>query len=92
MNISALNAAIGYGPDAVAKSSDQDASPMAEPAQQFAAMFDRLDQSVEGFATGAIDSQTVVEALAETEMALQAAITVRDRVIGAYQELLRMPL
>ncbi|MEM1160143.1 MAG: flagellar hook-basal body complex protein FliE [Pseudomonadota bacterium] len=38
------------------------------------------------------DVQSVVEALAATEMALQTAVTVRDRVVEAYQEILRMPV
>ncbi len=58
----------------------------------FAAIFDKADTSIQGFATGAIDAQSVVEALSQAEMALQMAVTVRDRVVGAYQELLRMPL
>jgi len=42
--------------------------------------------------TGKADSQAVVQALAATEMAVQAAVTVRDRVVEAYQEILRMPV
>jgi flagellar hook-basal body complex protein FliE len=42
--------------------------------------------------TGKADAHSVVEALATTEMAVQSAITVRDRVVEAYQEILRMPV
>lgn len=41
---------------------------------------------------GKADAHSVVEALATTEMTLQAAITVRNRVVEAYQEILRMPV
>ena len=42
--------------------------------------------------TGEGDLQTVVEALTATEMALETAVVVRDRVVEAYQEILRMPV
>lgn len=38
------------------------------------------------------DLQSVVEALTATEMALETAVTVRDRVVEAYQEIMRMPV
>ncbi len=38
------------------------------------------------------DVQSVVEALTATELALETAVTVRDRVVEAYQEILRMPI
>lgn len=41
---------------------------------------------------GRADPQAVVEALAATEIAVQTAVTVRDRVVEAYQEILRMPV
>ncbi len=42
--------------------------------------------------TGKGDVQSVVEALTATELALETATTVRDRVVEAYQEILRMPV
>ena len=42
--------------------------------------------------TGQGDVQSVVEALTATELALQTAVAVRDRVVEAYQEVLRMPI
>lgn len=42
--------------------------------------------------TGQGDVQSVVEALTKTELALQTAVAVRDRVVEAYQEVLRMPI
>ena len=41
--------------------------------------------------TGA-DPHAMVEALANAEMVLETAVTVRDKVVEAYQELLRMPV
>jgi flagellar hook-basal body complex protein FliE len=42
--------------------------------------------------TGTGDIQAVVEALTATELALETAVAVRDRVVEAYQEVLRMPI
>ena len=42
--------------------------------------------------TGKADAHSVVEALAATELAVETAVTVRDKVIEAYQEILRMPV
>lgn len=53
-------------------------------------------QSSEAVARQAVsgqgDVQSVVEALTSAELALQTAVAVRDRVVEAYQEVLRMPI
>ena len=41
---------------------------------------------------GRADVVDVVTAVAETEVLLETVVTVRDRVISAYQEILRMPI
>ena len=41
---------------------------------------------------GKADPHSLVQALAQTELAVEAAVTVRDRVVEAYQEILRMPV
>ena len=38
------------------------------------------------------DVLSLVEALTAAELALQSAVAVRDRVVEAYQEILRMPI
>ncbi|MDX8346420.1 flagellar hook-basal body complex protein FliE [Cognatiyoonia sp. IB215446] len=42
--------------------------------------------------TAGADPHALVQALAQTELAVQTAVTVRDRVVEAYQEILRMPV
>jgi flagellar hook-basal body complex protein FliE len=42
--------------------------------------------------TGQADVGQVVTAIANAETSLQAAIAVRDRVIQAYQDIMRMPI
>ena len=41
--------------------------------------------------TGA-DAHSVVEAIAAAELAVETAVTVRDKVVEAYQELIRMQI
>jgi len=43
-------------------------------------------------AVGQADIADVVQAVTNAEMTLQAATNIRDKVIGAYQEILRMPI
>lgn len=41
---------------------------------------------------GGADPHALVQALAQTELAVETAVTIRDRVVEAYQEILRMPV
>lgn len=42
--------------------------------------------------TGKQDPHGLVEALAQSELAVETAVTIRDKVVAAYQEILRMPV
>ena len=42
--------------------------------------------------TGEANVVDVVQAVTEAEVVVQTAVAVRDRVIGAYQEIMRMPI
>ncbi|HXI85811.1 MAG TPA: flagellar hook-basal body complex protein FliE, partial [Parvularculaceae bacterium] len=50
------------------------------------------EQTATAFAVGKADPHSVVEALASAELAVETAVTVRDKVVEAYQELMRMPV
>ncbi len=41
---------------------------------------------------GGADPHALVQALAQTELAVETAVTVRNKVVEAYQEILRMPV
>jgi flagellar hook-basal body complex protein FliE len=43
-------------------------------------------------AEGKADMVNVVTAMAETEVALETMVSIRDRVIAAYEEIMRMPI
>ncbi|MBA5779291.1 flagellar hook-basal body complex protein FliE [Stappia sp. F7233] len=53
---------------------------------------EQADQKALGLVQGQADVVDVVTAIAETEVAMEALVSVRDRVISAYQEILRMPI
>ena len=60
---------------------------------------DRLERLLEEndvdlfkWVTGKAGVQQVVEALTAAELSLQRVTAVRDRVISAYQEIIRMPI
>ncbi len=42
--------------------------------------------------SGGADPHALVQALAQTELAVETAVTVRNKVVEAYQEILRMPV
>ncbi|MEP3301317.1 MAG: flagellar hook-basal body complex protein FliE, partial [Roseibium sp.] len=51
-----------------------------------------MDSKSIGLIEGRTDVVDVVTAVAETEMALETMVSVRDRVISAYEEIMRMPI
>lgn len=41
---------------------------------------------------GSVEPHALVEALAQTELAVETAVALRNKVVEAYQEILRMPV
>lgn len=69
-----------------------DDNPVAKGVSDFKTAIREAEKAaVETAVTGA-DPHAMVEALANAEMVLETAVTVRDKVVEAYQELLRMPV
>lgn len=52
----------------------------------------KSDAQAVSLATGKANIVDVVSAVAETEVAIEALVSVRDRVIQAYEEIMRMPI
>ena len=50
------------------------------------------EQTAMASMTRGADPHALVQALAQTELAVETAVTVRDKVVEAYQEILRMPV
>lgn len=58
----------------------------------FAETFREGEETAKAAMIGQADATSLVQALAQTELAVEAAVTVRDKVVEAYQEILRMPV
>jgi flagellar hook-basal body complex protein FliE len=50
------------------------------------------DTQAQSMATGNANIVDVVTAVAETEVAVSALVSVRDKVVQAYEEIMRMPI
>lgn len=60
--------------------------------QDFAATLAHSEKQAEIAMTSGADPHALVEALAQTELAVETAVAVRNKVVEAYQEILRMPV
>ena len=52
----------------------------------------KSDAQAQAMAAGKANMVDVVTAVTETEVAIEALVSVRDKVIQAYEEILRMPI
>ena len=58
----------------------------------FAQTLAQGEQVAQQSMTGDADPHALVQALAQTELAVETAVTVRNKVVEAYQAILRMPV
>ncbi len=61
-------------------------------ALDFAATLQQGEQTAMSAMTSGADPHALVQALAQTELAVETAVTIRNKVVEAYQEILRMPV
>jgi flagellar hook-basal body complex protein FliE len=52
----------------------------------------KSDAQAQGLATGKSNIVDLVTAVSETEVAVEAMVSIRDKVIAAYEEIMRMPI
>jgi flagellar hook-basal body complex protein FliE len=64
----------------------------AGAARSFLETLRQGEETAKAGLAGQADMQSVVTALSASEMAIQTAVTMRDKVVEAYQEILRMPV
>tara|TARA_R110002051_G_scaffold83821_1_gene148586 strand:- start:5485 stop:5790 length:306 start_codon:yes stop_codon:yes gene_type:complete len=69
-----------------------DKNVVAEGISDFRAALQQAEGAAVDTAVSGADPHAMVAALANAEMMLDAAVTIRDKVVEAYQELLRMPV
>lgn len=98
MNIQATRAAEAYLATRPATTPDPKHEPQAmesgfaKIAEDFVATLQKGEETAKAAMTGGADPHALVQALAQTELAVETAVTLRDRVVEAYQEILRMPV
>ncbi|MGZ9812583.1 flagellar hook-basal body complex protein FliE [Pseudoroseicyclus sp. H15] len=63
-----------------------------DAAAEFAATLQQGEATAVGAMTGDADPHSLVQALAQAELAVETAVAVRNKVVEAYQEILRMPV
>ncbi len=71
---------------------DGDGGAIFDIGRDFAQTLVDAEQTAQAAMTGGADQHALVQALAQTELAIETAVTVRDKVVEAYQEILRMPV
>lgn len=65
---------------------------VSQAADDFAAQMSQIDQAATGAMTGQVETHRLVQTIAEAEMAMETVVAIRDKVVEAYQEILRMPV
>ena len=95
MDIRALNAAKNYVSSRAATEPTAGSgagAALKKVIGDFASTLQAGEEAAKASMVGQADPHTLVQALAETELAVETAVTVRDKVVEAYQEILRMPV
>jgi len=86
-------ATVGLGKAPAAAGEDGNfAQMLKDTLTSVAEMGRKSDQQARGLAKGNADLVNVVTAVSETEVAIDAVVAVRDRVIQAYEEIMRMQI
>jgi flagellar hook-basal body complex protein FliE len=91
MDISTILAHRSYGAAQPATKPSTEAV-LGAASQKFADVVSKGEEVAMASMTGEADPHQLVEALTQSELAIQTAVSVRDKVVEAYQEILRMPV
>lgn len=78
--------------DPVAGSGSGLADSFAKVAGQFTQAIQKGEETAKAAMVGDADPHALVEALAQSELAVETVVAVRNKVVEAYQEILRMPV
>lgn len=98
MDVRSLFAAQTYAASRPATEAQPDTAPpkpegsFGNIATEFAQTLRNGEEAALAAMTGDADPHALVQALAQSEIAVEAAVTVRNKVVEAYQEILRMPV
>lgn len=94
MDSAAISAVQNYTASrpATEPSSQAGGSMFGKVVMDFAETVARGENAAQQAMVGDADPHALVQALAQTELAVETAVTVRNKVVEAYQEILRMPV
>jgi flagellar hook-basal body complex protein FliE len=97
MDVNALSAIQKYNASKPATEPDQNGGDGAAAlfkgaAMDFAETLARGEATAKASMIGDADPHALVQALAQTELVVETAVAVRNKVVEAYQEILRMPV
>ena len=84
--------AYAEAPAAAAPSPSGAAPAMTATARDFAAVMEQADTVAVQTMQGRSDTQALVQSIAQAQVALETAVAIRDKVVEAYQDILRMPV
>lgn len=89
-----LSAARSYGAARPLTAPDPEAAvtPAGRLAEDFVATLRRAEAEAAAAMTGGGDPHALVAAVNEAQLAVETVVAVRDRVVEAYMEILRMPV
>jgi len=92
MDIRGINVLQGT-PSVKSENSSSEISDLIEnAASNFSETLANAETTAKAAMIGDADPHALVQALAQTELAVEAAVTIRNKVVEAYQEILRMPI
>ncbi len=84
--------ALGNLPGAAGKTDASFASMLKDAVGAVVEAGRKSDAQTQAMANGKSNMVDVVTAVAETEVAVDAVVAVRDKVIAAYEEIMKMPI
>lgn len=95
--ISSINAASSYSSarNAIAPEAgktDNVIARIGDAAEAFSQQVQKVDQVATAAMTGTGETHHLVQTIAETKLAVETVTAIRDKVVEAYQEVLRMPV
>lgn len=94
MQISSLQVTDAYAASrqATAARPSEGQNPLGAAFADFAATLQASEAAATATIQGQGDPHVFVQTLAQTELAVETAVTIRNKVVEAYQEILRMPV
>ncbi|WP_372801878.1 flagellar hook-basal body complex protein FliE [Paracoccus seriniphilus] len=63
---------------------------LGSAAEEFAAQMAQVDAVSTAAMTGQVETHQLVQTIAEAELAMETVVAIRDKVVEAYQDILRM--